>query len=367
MINPYESYLLIVCFLFQLFYATGFCAEKPTPNEYLPQLSSQPIETLDYPNLVDIKRNRTVPIKLHIPVNGGPYPLAIFSHGGGGDRDSHIYQARFLAHHGYAVFCVEHTGSNTQALKNSMRRKRQGTKDALAAMVVDSGILINRPLDITFCINQAEAWAKKDSSLHNRINTTRIAVVGHSYGAYTVLATCGARLRTDRIRPTIPSENSLASDLSDSRITFGFAMSPQAPGEARFSTKSFSGIHCPLVFVSGDKDESNYRDHPGTRELLPPEARKETYRLVTAEKHLFWLKNADHLCFADSPGIRRLERILPCVAREDAQRITKSLLVTFCRYYLDNDKAALNVLNVQGLRKLRGKIIDDIEWMHALK
>ncbi|NBX81543.1 hypothetical protein EBQ90_00410, partial [bacterium] len=52
-------------------------------------------------------QGRKVPIKLHIPTSGGPYPVVIISHGAGGSWDTHYAQAKYLASHGYAVLCVE--------------------------------------------------------------------------------------------------------------------------------------------------------------------------------------------------------------------------------------------------------------------
>lgn len=40
---------------------------------------------------------RKVPIKVHVPATGGPFPAVIVSHGAGGDWDTHYAQAQHLA------------------------------------------------------------------------------------------------------------------------------------------------------------------------------------------------------------------------------------------------------------------------------
>ncbi len=52
------------------------------------------VETLELRDLKDSKRDgRLVPLKVHYPRKAGRYPLVIFSHGGMGTWDSHLYEA----------------------------------------------------------------------------------------------------------------------------------------------------------------------------------------------------------------------------------------------------------------------------------
>lgn len=98
----------------------------------------------------------------------GPYPLVVLSHGFSGNPEWYRTLAEHLASHGYVVLAPEHTESDW------------------APDVVPSSI--SRPQDISTTIDFAE-----DGPLAPFINTELVAVIGHSYGGYTALASAGAQ------------------------------------------------------------------------------------------------------------------------------------------------------------------------------
>jgi predicted dienelactone hydrolase len=62
---------------------------------------SYKVKFLEFPNLKDVgRKNRRVPLKIHFPAKGKHFPLVVFSHGGGGNWDSYIYQIQHLVSHG---------------------------------------------------------------------------------------------------------------------------------------------------------------------------------------------------------------------------------------------------------------------------
>lgn len=98
----------------------------------------------------------------------GPFPLVVLSHGFSGNPEWYRTLAEHLASHGYVVLAPEHTESDW------------------APDVVPSSI--SRPADISATIDFAE-----DGPLSAFIDTELVAVVGHSYGGYTALASAGAQ------------------------------------------------------------------------------------------------------------------------------------------------------------------------------
>lgn len=145
--------------------------------------------------LVDKKRNRAVPMHTYSPAGGpGPFPVVIFSHGIGEDRDSYAYLGRALAHAGFYTIHLTHAGTDKAMLKRGYRALYRATKE--------KENWINRALDVTFVLDQFAGDAILDLN--------RVAVVGHSAGAFTAFAAAGMRgpdgesLRDPRVKVIVP-------------------------------------------------------------------------------------------------------------------------------------------------------------------
>ena len=324
------------------------------------QLGSHKSAMKKFPNLTDARRgDRRVPIKVVYPVDGGAYPLIVFSHGGMGNWDANIYQARHLASHGYVVFCVQHVFSDSVISKKYIREARGRLKErilkALLRMTTDPESVLQRPRDISFAIDKAVEWNAKNGCLAGEIDVSKIAVAGHSFGAYTVLAVCGARPILDYLVSSVKPGKGLAQDLSDSRVTAGIAMSPQGPGTSRLSKESYRSVKCPILCFSGDND----KQFGVAGSTQSAEKRLVGFRLLPSKhKYMLWLENADHFSFSDGPRAW----IIPSPSRKDAQRITKAMMLVFLDYYLKNDRLAKRFLNVKYANSLTGKVVGKVKW-----
>ncbi len=317
------------------------------------------IRFLEFEKTFDSKRSdRPVPLKIILPKDGGPFPLVIFSHGAGGSFDSHIYQAEHLASHGYVVICVEHIDSNNTSMKFFMSKAGGGStfREALNHITKDSIAVLERPRDITFAIDTAISWNKSHKELAGKINIKKIAVMGHSFGAYTSLAILGAQPILDHLEPHVGSGKGLAGDLSDPRVTFGLAMSPQGPGSTFFSRESYKNLKKPLICFSGSKDEQKNSDGQYT----PAETRREMFNLLPAgHKYFLWLTNADHASFADNKHMW----VVASPSRRDVQRITKAVMTVACDHFLKGKPEARQALGKEYIKSLRGETVTDIELL----
>ncbi len=318
------------------------------------------VATLEYPDFADAARgNRTVPIKVHYPKGDGRHPLAIYSHGGAGNWDAHLHEAAHLASHGYIVLCVEHVCSNTSKVQELIKAGKGTVKErlqeALRKIVSHPDAVLGRPKDISFAIDRAVEWNEKHAILKGRIDTSKIAVLGHSFGAYTTLVACGARPILDHLDPKVEPGSGLAPDLSDARITIGVAMSPQGVKTSRFGPESFKSLNRPILAFSGTKDTE--LAHDGKE--APPEDRLEGFKLwPEGGKVLLWLENADHFSFADNPK----SGLFPSAAREDAMRIVKEMTRLFLDWKLKGLDEAKTAFTAKHVDELLGKVVTRVTW-----
>jgi len=294
-------------------------------------------------------KGRKIPIKVHLPGSGGPYPVVLISHGAGGNWDTHYAQANQLASHGYAVLCLEHTGSNTERLKSGIRLFHN-----LKEMIHDSNEVLGRPKDMSFAMDQATEWNRNHPKLKGRLDLSKVSAMGHSFGAFTVMAISGMKPALDWIEPAVPPGKGLGPDVFDNRLKCGIALSPQAPGDPFFLKESYSSLRVPLLGISGTNDKQQSGD--------PPIARYDSFSLwpEMSGKNLFvWLANASHLDFTDSTG--GAEHGRESSNRADVQTVVRAASLLFFNGCLKGDRSSEKVLTTEGLKHYLRGVISSVE------
>lgn len=268
--------------------------------EVLPMPSAEQVDTLERA-WVDAGRDRPVPVRLYLPraaaTPGERVPLVVVSHGIGGSRFGYSYLGRHLAAQGYAALHVQHVGSDNRLWRGSpwdlLERLNGAATEAEA---------IARAQDVRFALDQAFA----DSAIAARLDSARIAAVGHSYGANTALLVSGAR---------VPGKPALA----DARVKAVVAISAPpfhgygAPGPI------LGPIGLPALHVTAEDDDIRI---PGF--FSGVQDRVALYEAMgSASKRLVIFRDGSHSMFTDRLGTGGSEHN-PAV-----KRATRELVVAF--------------------------------------
>ncbi len=209
--------------------------------------------------------------------SGGPFPLAVYSHGSGGLRYVASYFTETLASHGVVVVAPDHAGNTT--LDGVL-----GTTDA------PDVIARNRPADVSAVIT-----AMLDGSVAPDVTAAvdgdHVGVVGHSFGGYTALA-AGGGVSALGISP-------------DDRVDAVVAMAPAA---GLLSDADLAADDLPTMVVSGTLDTTTPID-PNTERVASLVTGRPLYRVD--------LVGATHQSFTDVcqyvPILENLPAVTPAI------------------------------------------------------
>ena len=232
---------------------------------------------------IDATRNREVPVRIYAPDRkhgNGPFPVVVFSHGGGESREAFTYLGTHWAKHGYIVVFLTHLG-NDRAVVEAEGMRAMGGGGAKTFHL--------RPEDVRFVLDKLLSEDPGSELVAGRIARDQIAAVGQCAGATTALAMVGLRL-------SLP-ENEDATFI-DPRFRCAIALSPQ-PGGRRggaLHAQSWASIETPTLMVTGTRD-FNWFPAAKNDPSLP---RMPFNGLPPGDKYLVDIKDAEHNAFTDS-------------------------------------------------------------------
>jgi predicted dienelactone hydrolase len=274
------------------------CASPKDPNDlsqmkslYKGEVGESPVGVIPDAVLHDAQRNRDVTTTIEYPTRNAGNPLIVFSPGFGGSNDAYEGLSSYWASQGFVVIRVSPADAGRKLAENQDFWDTQTESDRR-----------NRVRDLTFVLDSLDQIEKNYPELQGKIDRTKIAFAGHSYGAYTALLAGGMK--------TFPGGTSSA----DPRVKAIVAMSPQGPNEARGLTReSFAGINVPTLFMTGSRDM-------GPVESETPEWRSQAFELAApGDKWLIVVEGARHATF-----IGRYDSFIEAAARERPVNTTPS-------------------------------------------
>jgi len=228
---------------------------------------------------IDAKRSRPVPSRLYIPQQTGSsqrVPLVVFSHGLGGSRAGYSYFGIHLADSGIASLHPQHVGSDNALWWGNplglVERLQSAAKETEAR---------SRALDIHFSLDQMLS-----SELAGLIDTSKIAIAGHSYGANTAMLVSGARVTM--------TEGDMA-DLRDQRIRSTILISAPPIRDQGSIEEVLGAVTIPTLHITSLEDTINL---PGYRSTV--EDRLAIFRAMTeSPRTLAVFNTGGHSIFTD--------------------------------------------------------------------
>jgi len=208
----------------------------------------------------------TPDVPLGAPVAGTRRRVVAISHGNGGTPWGYRGLAAELARAGFVVALIEHPGNSRNG--NDLA----GTPANLA----------NRPRHVRLTLDALFA----DADLAAHVVAGQAAVIGHSIGGYTALATAGGRPMA------LPQEtpDGVAHPVSverDPRVAAVVLFAPALPWF--MGPGALAEVHVPMLVRSGERDTLM---PPGVIEQilrgLPADARVD-YQVVPGAGHFAWM------------------------------------------------------------------------------
>ncbi|MEH1920144.1 alpha/beta hydrolase [Nostoc sp.] len=214
----------------------------------------------------DSRRNRLLLTDVYIPNVQNAAPVIVISHGLGLDSSNFQYLATHLASYGFAVVVPNHPGSDAKQLRSLL--------NGHAIEVAEPGEFQDRPMDITYILNQLEKGNQSDSRFKGRLNLQQVGVFGQSLGGYTALALAGAKINFEQLKQDCQPaalqntwnmslllqcralELSRKSDkdynLRDERVKAAIAVNPVT--SSIFGKAGLSQIKTPVMIVGSSDD-----------------------------------------------------------------------------------------------------------------
>lgn len=280
----------------------------------------------------DAARMREVPVKLYFPVitvasnAAAKFPVIIFSHGLGGNREGGRRWAAHWASHGFVVVAVQHAGSDEGLWKGASARDLANNMKA-AMTVSNLGLRVG---DVSFVIDEVIRRTGARETAFANTDQKRLGMSGHSFGAQTTLAVTGQKAAS------IGGPSGL-----DVRITAAIAFSPNARNKNNLA-RQFGDITLPFFSITGSEDSSILAD-----DTTAADRRLPYDNMPSGQKYLAVFDGGDHMVFGGHGfGQRRAET----PRDEKIQLEVMAGTLAFWNAYLKHDAAARRWLDEGGFK-----------------
>jgi predicted dienelactone hydrolase len=287
------------------------------------------VETADDLTLKDATRKKDLSYKVYFPKPNGTYPVLLFSHGFGGNKDAFGPIGKHWASHGYIVIHPSHDDGFG-------RQRSEEKKDDKTAPIRRPGSLIgglngglvgalNEPkkiegriADLVLILDSLDDLPKSVPALKGKIDKDKVGVAGHSFGAYTAMLIGGVTADLGGVKN---------KSFLDKRVKCVLAISGQGTGQQGLTEKSWGSLQLPFMTITGTRDRG-----AGGQGV---EWKKEPYKYSPpGEKFLVVIDGANHMSFGGGLGARG----------SDITNVVKLATTHFWDAYLKDSESAKKYL-----------------------
>ena len=281
-----------------------------------------------YGTWIDAKREREIPYRIIYEEGlSGLSPLVLLSHGLGGDTQSMSYLSQFLAAKGYVCVHLQHPGSDASLWEGTTEASE--IREKLKNSLNTPANAINRFEDVPFALDQCENLSTLLPNVDIQIDWDRVAIIGHSYGAITVLTAAGQAM------------GRFGNRFKDDRIKAAIALSPSQP--RRHNASTYTQVDIPILHITGTADGNPVQNNAN----FDPNSRRFPFDQIKARgQHLIILDQAVHATFSGNSRARFQDRLLD----EHLEAVKQSALA-FLSFHLNQEDGANPELLAKQLTK----------------
>lgn len=286
---------------------------------YAAQAGPHKVSTVQHLTLPASENERDISLNLYFPSRGSAYPLLLFSHGNWSDKNSYDRIIEHWVSHGYAVIAPDHLDccGAPRGIFNSLRYGQLG-------------LIEGRVDDLSRLLHELSAVEALVPNFRGKADPTRIAITGHSFGAFSAQQFGGAAaFDPDQQKYLFHREP---------RVEAIVALSPPGPMFDTITADSWQQLQTPTFVSTGTWDIQpsfwpDWRMHLMSWESALP---GNKYALIT--------QGADHFL---GNLICRIQR--DATPQTNALRMLQSASTAFLDAYLKDSTPARAFINGDSL------------------